>query len=71
MPERRTIQISRILLRTAVEMAAQEASRAEIRRQIEAQLPGCSITVGGGEADWSFTSFPKFEIPGHRVEWVD
>jgi hypothetical protein len=70
------IQLSRIQFRLAVELAAQEAGKAELARQVRDRYWDIGFQVGdievhGANVDINFTAYPQFDIDGVPVEWVD
>lgn len=73
----KTIQLSRIQYRLAVELAMETAGAVELKRQIEAQLEanfGYHRDVEIDEkavANIEFNNYPEFTLHGFDVEWID
>jgi hypothetical protein len=67
------IKLSRIQFRLALELAAQEAARAELKRQLSEQIgaPADAIDVDGGTVDFRLDTFPEINIGSTAVEWID
>lgn len=67
------IKLSRIQFRLALELAAQEAAKAELKRQIAEQTgaPADEIQVDGASVDFNLNTYPDFSIDGTAVEWID
>jgi hypothetical protein len=66
------IKLSRIQYRLAVELAAQEAAAAELKRQVSQQtgIPEDEVGVDTS-ADIEITTYPEIRINGVPLEWID
>lgn len=67
------IKLSRIQLRLAIEMAAQEAAVIELKRQMGQHI-GCEpddIRIDGAAVDFNILKDPEMDLGGIPVEWVD
>ena len=67
------IKLSRLQLRMAIELAAQEAARLELQRQLGAAfgVPAEDIGIDGASVDFDITKDPELDLGGIPVEWVD
>jgi hypothetical protein len=67
------IKLSRVQLRMAIELAAQEAAKRELQRQIgeAVGVPPESIEIDGASVDFNMHSYPTPDLGGIPIEWVD
>jgi len=67
------IKLSRLQLRMAIELAAQEATRLELKRQIGTAvgIPPEDIQIDGATVDFHIRKDPDIDLGGIPVEWVD
>lgn len=67
------IKLSRIQFRLAIELAAQQAAQAELRRQLAKQTgtAASDINVDGATVDFRIQSDPEILIEGIPIPWVD
>jgi hypothetical protein len=68
----RRIQLSRIQYRLAVELAAQQAAAAELKRQVSQQtgIPEDEVGVDTS-ANIEITTYPEIRVNGIPLEWID
>lgn len=65
-PKRIIINATQLAL--AAELGAERAAQLEYQRQIEAQFPGCVVTVNFGSAiSFAEITWPEWEIDGIPV----
>lgn len=67
------IKLSRVQLRLAIELAAQEAARRELQRQLgeACGVPPEDIGIDGASVDFNIHKDPQLDLGGIPVEWVD
>lgn len=67
--QKRPIVINTFELRVAIELAAGEAGRRELLRQLKPHFPGLLVTVESWAIDLTSIEFQPFKANGHPVEF--